>query len=144
MTDSKGVIELAGLPIKNNYLSLSNSGYEFTDGFITSSFKLSEQEYNADKFYTVHKRSVSGLTPVLITDEAAEYEPSESTEISKASGDDTSYTSESTDNEKSKASDARPKLDTGDDEPKVFISVMIFLSALVSLTVFRKKSRNEV
>lgn len=144
MTDSKGVIELAGLPIKNNYLSLSNSGYEFTDGFITSSFKLSEQEYNADKVYTVHKRSVSGLTPVLITDEAAEDEPSESTEISKASGDDTSYTSESTDNEKSKASDARPKLDTGDDEPKVFISVMIFLSALVSLTVFRKKSRNEV
>ena len=92
----------------------------------------------------MHKRSVSGLTPVLITDEAAEDEPSESTEISKASGDDTSYKSESTDNEKSKASDARPKLDTGDDEPKVFISVMIFLSALVSLTVFRKKSRNEV
>lgn len=143
-TNSKGVVELTGLPIKNNYISVSNSGYEFANGFLTTLFRLDEQNYHADKKYVLRKLQLSSLTPVLITSSdisevSDASDISDSPEISDTSQADVSQTSESTDTEKSTVSESSGHFVTGDNTPVIFITVIILLSAgLIFVSVKRK------
>lgn len=135
-TNSKGVIELTSLPLKYNYISLSNSGYEFTEGFLTTIFGLDEQEYHADKKYVLYKRKSFPVPKTSSADESSEV-----TEISEVSDTSISDVSQdvSTDPEKSVVSGSPVGYDTGDDKPLILIPVIILISAGVLIIASGKK-----